>query len=98
MFFATAGMKHLGIEAIDDSNHDLTVQQVEEAAENIVDSYVDLTIPNLKQTGPIRYIIYGFITVGNCYEVHCSSIHQFILANACCKFEPFVNHIFCVST
>ena len=51
-------MKHLGIGSIDDSKHELTAQQVEEAARAIVDTYVDFTFPDIQQTGPIRYIIF----------------------------------------
>ena len=53
--FDVAGMKHLGLEDIDeDCAADVSVSQVEDVAKEIVTHYVDLTIPNLQETGSIR--------------------------------------------
>ena len=63
-FYAVAA-KQLGVSVKDldgDGNLRITGEMVQQAAERIVDNFVDLTVPNLTEKSSMRYIsFYGFL-------------------------------------
>lgn len=50
-----AGIKELGLLSVDDTDHSITATDVKEAAERIADKYVDLQMPDIRETGKLRY-------------------------------------------
>ena len=50
-----AGIKELGLLSVDDTDHSITATDVKKAAERIADKYVDLQMPDIRETGKLRY-------------------------------------------
>lgn len=55
MFLFKAAVKELGLLSLDDEKGKyVTPETVERAARRIVDMYVDISVPDLEETGKIR--------------------------------------------